>query len=524
MTVLIILMIVGGALRVHRLGYQSLWNDEIVSWISAQGTPWHIITQRDENSNIPPLYYLVAGASLPLRGRIGVEAALRAPSVLVGVLSIPLLFLVVRTWLDERVALLSAAAMTVSPFHVWYSQEARPYALLLFLSLVALSCLQQALAQPGRWEWKAATALATAATFYCHTVGVAFMAFVVVYVALATRDPAPLAATDGDPRSRQPLPWRARVSGWIVAFVVMGALCLPGIYRLATFPPTESADSGRSLSPIQFGYALWSFAAGYSYGPSLDELHRPDRNALLLHSAATVVPLGIVLLVVTAMGIRSLARRYAWGRLPVALWLVFPVAFAAVGALVTVHPFNVRYTIISFFPALVLIVAGIDALPGKLLRGLAWAGVGAVCAVSLLGYYTDPRYARDDNRGAAAFLLAHGGADAVVVAHRAFTVKDLRFYAPSATHIVPFPRARRPGERLDPMAELAGIVEGQPLVWLFLSRGPPDENAPIIALLEHQFRRTERFMSSGVQLDEYSRDTATRVEPAGARPGEPVAR
>ncbi len=97
-------------------------------------------------------------------------------------LSIPLLFLVVRAWLDERVALLAAAAMTVSPFHVWYSQEARPYALLLFLSLIALYCLQQALARPGRWQWKAATAITAAATFYCHTVGVAFMAFVVVYV------------------------------------------------------------------------------------------------------------------------------------------------------------------------------------------------------------------------------------------------------------------------------------------------------------------------------------------------------
>lgn len=516
------LTILGAGLRLYRLGHQSLWNDEIVTYISAVGTLWRVVTQRVENSNIPPLYYLVAGASLPLSRTLGVEAALRTPSVLVGVLSIPLLFLVVRTWLDERVALLSAAAMTVSPFHVWYSQEARPYALLLFLSLIALYCLQQALARPERWEWKAATAVAAAATFNCHTVGVAFMAFVVVYVGIATRHPDPVLPGGAGVEAPLPRPWRERVRGWIAAFVVMGVLCLPGIYRLATFPPTESADSGRGFSPIQFGYALWSFAVGYSYGPSLDELHRPDRNALLLHSAATVVPVGILVLVVTALGIRAFARRFPAGRIPVTLWLVFPVAFAAVGALVTVHPFNVRYTIISFLPALVLMVVGVDAVRGRSLRAATWIAMAAVWALSLFGYYTDPRYARDDNRGAAAFLTAHGGTDAVVVVHRAFTVKDVRFYAPLATHLAPFPRARRPGEQLTPMAELGALVEGQDHVWVFLSRATPDENAPITAFLAREFRRTESFVSSGVELYEYERvSAAPGASAAPARPATP---
>jgi 4-amino-4-deoxy-L-arabinose transferase-like glycosyltransferase len=491
---LIVMMVVGGALRAYRLGYQSLWNDEIVSWISAQGGPWNIVTQRVENSNIPPLYYLVAGASLPLRHMLGVEAALRTPSVIAGVLSIPLLFVVLRRWLSERVALAAAAVMTISPFHVWYSQEARPYALLLLLSLIALYCVQRALDEPTRWQWKAATAIATASTFYCHTVGVAFMAFVVVFVVLATY------------RS-------ARMRPWLVTFAVMALLCLPGVYRLVSFPPTESADSGRSLAPIQFGYALWSFAVGYSYGPSLDELHRPDRYAVLMHSAATVVPVGVVLLALTAIGVVTLIRRYPQASLPVALWLFFPMAFAAIGALVTVHPFNVRYTIISFLPALVLIVVGIGALPGRALPLAAWAGVATVCALSLKGYYADPRYARDDNRGAAAYLLAHDGPDAVVVAHRAFTVKDLRFYAPSVAHIMPYPRARRPGEQLTPQAELDGLAGEHSRVWLFLSRATDDENAPIIAYFGSHFHETNRFTSPGVQLLEFSRDSTM---PTGA--------
>ncbi len=288
----------------------------------------------------------------------------------------------------------------------------------------------------------------------------------------------------------------------------------PGNPSARHLSPDRVRRQRTQFLPIQFGYALWSFAVGYSYGPSLDELHRPDRNALLLHSAATVVPVGILVLVVTALGIRAFARRFPAGRIPVTLWLVFPVAFAAVGALVTVHPFNVRYTIISFLPALVLMVVGVDALPGRSLRAATWIALAAVCAASLRGYYTDPRYARDDNRGAAAFLTAHGGTGAVVVVHRAFTVKDLRFYAPSAKHLMPFPRARKPGEQLAPMAELGALVEGQDHVWVFLSRATPDENAPITAFLAREFRRTESFVSSGVELYEYERVSAAPGAPA----------
>ena len=520
---LIALVVIGGALRAYRLGAQSFWNDEVVSWISAQGSAWHVITQREENSNILPLYYLVAAASLPLRTLIGVESALRLPSVLVGTLSIPLLFTVVRTWLDARVALLAAAVMTISPFHVWYSQEARPYALLLFLSLVALACVQRALAQPGRWEWKAATAVAAAATFYCHTVGVAFVGFLVVYVTLATRVPQPVAAGNGGADARPSQSGHARRK-WVVAFLFMIALCLPGVYRLATYPPTVSADSARSLSPLQFGYALWSFAVGYSYGPSLEELHSPNHAALVARYGATVIPVGIALLVVTALGARSLGRRYPEARVPVALWLLFPLAFAALGAIVTVHPFNVRYTIISFLPALVLIVVGLDALRGRALRGLAWAGVGVVSVVALSGYYTDPRYARDDNRGAAAYLLAHANPDVLVIAHRAFTARILRYYAPSATHILGFPPERRAVAGSALTAELDATVADVPRVWLFLSRATPEEDRQFLTFFDARFRRTERYTSSGVQLIGYTRDTAAHPAPGGERSSDVVPR
>lgn len=525
------LMVLGGMLRVFRLGYQSMWNDEIVTYISSFGTPWRVITQRVENSNIPPLYYLVANAALPLQRWLGTESALRLPSVIVGVLTIPLVFVVVRRWLGTATALAAAAFVAISPFHVWYSQEARPYALLVFLSLVALFCLQQALAHPTNWGWKAATAIAAVSTFYCHTIGLAFMAFVAAYAVLATTDDQFGPGWWAGVRTRGTdwrIVWRTHWRGWAITFLAMAVLCVPAVYRLVSFPPTESADSTRGVSPIQLGYALWSFAVGYSLGPSLGELHTADRHAVLSRYAATVLSVGVGVVVLTGLGVwRLLGRSGARtnGDVPepgsaaaIGLWFAFPLVFAVGGALLTVHPFNVRYTIISFLPAVLFIVLGLEALPARALRAAAWAGVVAVSAAALAGYYFDPRYARDDNRGAAAFFTGHAAPGELVIAHRAFTAKDLRHYAPAATHVIPFPAPRpgiapatasaQPVNGTSARAELAADVRGEPRVWLFLSRGTSEEEAPIVAYCDSTLQRTLSYVSSGVRLLGYTRDRA----------------
>jgi len=512
---LVALMILGTILRWHRLGYQSFWNDEIVTWLSAQGSAWNVISQRVENSNIPPLYYLIADAALALRGRLGLEEALRLPSVIAGVLSIPLLYVVARPWIGARAALLAAALLTVSPFHVWYSQEARPYVVLLLAALVALTCAQQALEHPDRSGWKAAFALAAATTFYLHTVGVAFIGFTIVYIIAAVPDAAPAGALRTGSGWAG---WRAsiRTAGmtywrsWAITFTGVALLCIPAVYRLASFPPTNSADAERPFSPVQFGYALWSFAVGYSFGPSLGDLHEANRAAIILHDGWQVFPAGAALMGLYALGTRWLAREKPRALWYVGLWFVFPMLFATLGALVTVHPFNVRYAVIAFLPALIVLACGIDALPAAAARAATWLGVVCVSGLALAGYYNDPKYARDDYRSAAAFLAAHAGTGDVVVAHRAFTARDLRFYTkPFPVRIVGFPVTPEALDSAQTIAALASVIGDDPHVWLFLSRGTPQEDDPLVAYCESHFHRVSAYASPGVRLLGYVRDTTS---------------
>ena len=165
------------ALRAYHLSDQSLWVDEVVTFLSSRVPVAQLISGTDvEDPNIPPLYYLMVHAILRLGNH---EAILRLPSLIAGSLSILLFFLVVRSWLGDIVGLLSAAVMAISPFHVWYSQEARPYALLLFFSLLSLWCLQRSLADAAHWGWKSAFVVSSVGVVYTHSVGYTFIGFAI---------------------------------------------------------------------------------------------------------------------------------------------------------------------------------------------------------------------------------------------------------------------------------------------------------------------------------------------------------
>jgi uncharacterized membrane protein len=58
-------------------------------------------------------------------------------SVVVGTLSVPLLFLVGRRVLGVKPGLVAALTLALAPFHIYYSQEARMYSLVTLLVLAS---------------------------------------------------------------------------------------------------------------------------------------------------------------------------------------------------------------------------------------------------------------------------------------------------------------------------------------------------------------------------------------------------
>lgn len=128
---------VAGFLRFDRLGLQSFWVDEVVTWNLLHRSLWSLLRHGIPSSeSTPPLYYVVAWIWVRLFGWS--ETALRSLSALVGTATVPVAYLAARTLAGARAALVAALLVAVSPILVWSSQEARAYALFAFLAALSL--------------------------------------------------------------------------------------------------------------------------------------------------------------------------------------------------------------------------------------------------------------------------------------------------------------------------------------------------------------------------------------------------
>ncbi|MDX6604311.1 MAG: mannosyltransferase [Solirubrobacterales bacterium] len=153
------------ALRFSTLGLQSYRHDEAVTAgrvlvSSLSGTMHRVWT----SESTPPLYYLLAWLWSHLFGVR--EVGLRSLSALIGTATVPVAYLAGRELIGRRVGLTVAAVVAVSPILVWYSQDARAYALLVLLCSAALLFFLRARRSGsardlGWWAVFSALALAT---------------------------------------------------------------------------------------------------------------------------------------------------------------------------------------------------------------------------------------------------------------------------------------------------------------------------------------------------------------------------
>ena len=144
------------ALRFYRLEAQSFWYDEGNSARIAERS-LRLIIEGAAGDIHPPLYYIALAAWRALMGES--EFALRALSALCGVLTVLSTFALGRSLAGRGVGWLGAFFVAISPFAVYYSQEARMYAPLALCASTAawalfsaLGRMQQAALAPAVWH------------------------------------------------------------------------------------------------------------------------------------------------------------------------------------------------------------------------------------------------------------------------------------------------------------------------------------------------------------------------------------
>lgn len=122
------ILILALVLRLVNLN-QSLWLDEAVQAITAKG-PFLGLFSELRGDFHPPLYHLLMWLWVRIFGLS--EMVLRLPSVIFGVATVWVVYKIVRSW-ELGIGRIAAIFLATAPFHIYYSQEARPYALVAFL-------------------------------------------------------------------------------------------------------------------------------------------------------------------------------------------------------------------------------------------------------------------------------------------------------------------------------------------------------------------------------------------------------
>ncbi len=96
--------------------------------------------------NTPPLWYVLEWGFSRVLGT-GV-VALRLLSALAGIATVAVAWAIGSELAGRRVAIVTATLVAVNPLFVWYSQEARAYALFVFTASLALLCFLRAMRAP----------------------------------------------------------------------------------------------------------------------------------------------------------------------------------------------------------------------------------------------------------------------------------------------------------------------------------------------------------------------------------------
>ncbi|MCJ7805506.1 glycosyltransferase family 39 protein [Patescibacteria group bacterium] len=130
------IIILGIVLRLLAIN-QSLWMDEAISALAIKGHSFlGLITKFAPGDTHPPLFYFILKFWSLIFGYS--EISLRLPSVILGATTIPVVYLIGKRLAGEKVGIFSALLIATSGLHVYYSQEARMYALSTFAVSLAI--------------------------------------------------------------------------------------------------------------------------------------------------------------------------------------------------------------------------------------------------------------------------------------------------------------------------------------------------------------------------------------------------
>ena len=370
-TVCLLLTLLAFVLRLTGLTRYGLWYDETFSQIVST-TNWDVFWIALLSDAVhPPGYYLLLRVTIPLIGDS--EFALRFISVAAGTLAVPLIYQLGRILGNKSWGLAAALLLTINPFALWYSQEARMYSLLLPFA-IATSYAFWRFAQHATWTRWLWLTLLLAGGFALHYFAFFLSLIQFVYIVFDLRRTFPII--------------RRWILAQFAAFIPFAFWALAvanregGTFGIGWINPVSPLDIPLTLPNLAFVLAdsLWAWA-----------------GLILL----------LVAIVAGYFAIKQLRFRPRKAMMAafkfLLIWLILPPIL--VWAMSLKLPLYVDRHLIIILPALLLLASMAVISKSNLAYGLV-LGLAIVSIVGCVRLFLDTNFAKEDWRGAAAYIVA----------------------------------------------------------------------------------------------------------------------
>ena len=438
------IVLLAAALRFFALSRESLWFDEAFSVSVAEWDPKWVILKLTElglRSTDRNLFHLMLHYVI-LLGRS--EVLVRAIPAISGILSVIALYALGKRLMGQTVALLAAFLLAVSPMHVWYSREARGYALLALFGLLAAYFMLRALSDNRIESWLGYVVLSACAA-YTHSFGVLVIAALNLFAVLRfimLRGP------------------RAVIARWFVAQVVLGLALAPFVRELTG----QTSEGWGSWIGEKYGVptlkTLGITMGLFSFNTAFDQ----NRRVYVLGLLVFAVPCLVALII----GLRYVRRHGWWQERGEAVAFALIYLVAPIGALFLASQFTPLYLeryLLPFVPPYLLIVAyGLISMPRLEWRAALMLALLAITIAGLLAVYTPGQ--KEDWRGGAAYVAAGAQDGDMIVIYDAYASIPFDFYYQGKTREIAISRFAGDEELAQQAAAIAS-VRGR--VWLVLS-------------------------------------------------------
>jgi mannosyltransferase len=386
--------VLAGVLRFATLGTQSYWFDEAQAAHEMQlsfGALMHTIGAQETS---PPLYFVLAWLWAKVFGTG--EVGLRSLSALAGTAMIPLAYLCGRELVSKRAGMVAAVLAALSPFLIWYSQEAREYMVLGALSGASFLFFARSLrdSSTGNLVWWAVfSALALLTHFFAGFL----VAPEAVWLLVAGRNRSALAA----------------VAVAVAAVAAVAAALIP----LAI---SDTAHPLGWLTSVPLHTRIEQVPISFAFG----SLYQSSIVNYGLIGAALFAAVLIALLVSGAD--RHELRGAGIAAALAAAVLLIPLLFAAFG-----HDFYIARALIpAWIPLAVVVGAACTASRARVAGAALAAALAASFVVASVRIGDHAQYQRPDWRGVAAALGRPAGPRAIVVYNGQLATDPLAFYLP----------------------------------------------------------------------------------------------